>query len=436
MKKGRAGSLDWQQAREGLPPGPRSVSELLERVPAARARLARHVAAGVLLDTQYSGKGTAESCFAKIGVALAKRGLLERGSLKCVVNTAVDMKGTAQTVLLAHEDESRPAHIFGDMNTLVSAAVRQQLDALAPSVSATLEEKQRAFRWCDEALLAEPKTTFPEDLRVPCALHGGDGCLAWGLLSGHGGMLRLWVAGTSCTDFSSRGKRERSSGVTMRPRKVWVSAVRTAKPDLILHEITPSAKALELLREDLGDLYQVETCQMSPCDLGYPVMRLRQFTVLARKESLSLHAGWESFLRTFGRAVAVSPLALWEAPPAFGTASGLIPTLISHGTLVCSTRQEVAGGLQHLAIMGEPVFEQQRQGHEWHCQFQSAVDAGQLSDRQWKDLAGNAIHEPSLGLALLFFLCHSSRCGDGPVIAVNGEEEDELVEIQSSQPEA
>ncbi len=47
----------------------------------------------------------------------------------------------------------------------------------------------------------------------------------------------------------------------------------------------------------------------------------------------------------------------FEQNPKFGSKGALIPCLLSHGHLVEATSQQLAGGLTHLAIMGEAVFE-------------------------------------------------------------------------------
>jgi hypothetical protein len=93
----------------------------------------------------------------------------------------------------------------------------------------------------------------------------------------------------------------------------------------------------------------------------------------------------------------------------FGSCGGLVPTLVSHGTLVNGRTLTIVGGLSHLAVMGEPVFEHQRDGHPFQCTFQNLLDAGKLSENAMKDLAGNAIHEPTLGMLLMFVLANTSR---------------------------
>jgi hypothetical protein len=72
--------------------------------------------------------------------------------------------------------------------------------------------------------------------------------------------------------------------------------------------------------------------------------------------------------------------------------------------------------LQLLAIMGEPVFAHQREGHPYTCAFQSALDAQVFSESALKDLAGNAMHEPTLGFVLLFALSSLARVSDKPIL--------------------
>eukprot|EP00974_Lingulodinium_polyedra_P021591 2085409-Lingulodinium_polyedra.AAC.1 len=156
-KRYKVGSLEWHEARAELRPGPTSVPDLFNwptrcvdemraELPACMPRLAGHISAGVVLHTQYSGKGTAESAFAKVGEALAQVGLLRSGDSRWAVGTACDKKAVAQRVLLAHDDASGPCHVYQDMNDLVSDGMRQMLDAMSPSPAASDQVKHEACR--------------------------------------------------------------------------------------------------------------------------------------------------------------------------------------------------------------------------------------------------------------------------------------------------
>jgi len=260
----------------------------------------------------------------------------------------------------------------------------------------------------------------------------------------------------------------------------------------------PSNEANGILLAELHDLYQVHTIQISPCDLGWLMDRLRQISICIRRDGMVWHGkGWEAFFDVFARRTVLSGAALWEVPAAYsrrimrqkaasqghvfieeqdrggtplsfclgptslmrsaqyeqlrathcsrdgsffydvdqssewGSCGGFVPPLVSHGTLVSSELQQIAGGLQHLAVMGEPVFEHQRCGHGYVCAFQDLLDAGKLGECALKDLAGNAIHEPTLGMVILFCLASSSRRGPATILdlgmlcndSTDGEEE-------------
>ena len=90
-KRRKVGSIDWLDAHSDLPPGPATIPELLSwpdaslqamfaTFPDTRAMLRGHLLqGGVCLHTQYTGKGTAESAFTKIGEALVTEKLLKFG---------------------------------------------------------------------------------------------------------------------------------------------------------------------------------------------------------------------------------------------------------------------------------------------------------------------------------------------------------------------
>ncbi len=91
-----------------------------------------------------------------------------------------------------------------------------------------------------------------------------------------------------------------------------------------------------------------------------------------------------------------------------GSKGVFVPTLISHGHLVMGHSQTIAGGLQHLAAMGVSVFRMQREGCQFPhigCDFEELVRLKELSEQECKNLAGNALHEPTLGAIVMFMLC-------------------------------
>ena len=77
-----------------------------------------------------------------------------------------------------------------------------------------------------------------------------------------------------------------------------------------------------------------------------------------------------------------------EQDPGFGSGGPLVMTMVSHGTLVNMTGEQprLAGGLTHLAIMGDPVFKPLVADHSHTCPFQDLADAGVVSEACWKIL--------------------------------------------------
>lgn len=393
---------------------------------------------------------------------------MQVGFAKWEVGTAIERKSHAQVALLGHDDRSSPAHIFKDFNDLVPAGIRNELDSLTPPASASKEDQKRAYQAMKVAL-SDPRI-FTGDALADCAKH--DQCSVSEIWrASESGQLVFWIAGSTCIDFSKRGKRAKTSGCSMRPWRIFVALVRKARPHALLHEITDNSEARIMLHDDLGDLYHIVSARVTPADLGYPCDRPRQLSILTLRDSLVLTATWSTFYDIFARQLALSGAALFAADPLYqadvmrrraakfgyvvkddvvpidlcltpasyqrhklyqdlkaqhcwadgsyyydtdqfpeyNSHGGIIPTLISHGTLVDGKTDIIAGGLTHLAVMGEPVFDHQREGHEFECAFQSVLSAGRLNECNMKDLAGNAIHEPTLGMVILFLLGHSQR---------------------------
>ena len=404
---------------------------------------------------------------------MARAGLLPLGAPRWSIGSCVEKKKCAQTISLGHGDSSRSEHIFEDLNDLVPEGIQNELDRLMPLPHQTNTEKQSAYQQMGQVLSANEDQLFSDTHAAKCIKHN-DMCPVRDIWQhGQAGQqLRIWVAGSSCVDFSKRGKRSKDSGTSMRPWRIFVALVRKGRPHILLHEITVCKVALTLLKQELGDLYKISSARITPVDLGYPADRPRQFSVCCLRGSVEYSGTWEKFYSIFGRQLSTSGASLFQGDrayqeevmrsrarsfghhydvgkvpqieaclspsaygrhlryqqlqpsdcwddgsffydtdqnPEFNSYSGVIPTLCSHGTLVSGSTLEVAGGLQHLAIMGDPVFPHQRAGHPYGCQYQAILDAKVLAESLLKDIAGNSIHEPTLGLLLIFTLGHTKR---------------------------
>jgi len=140
-KRYRVGCLDWHGQRVDLPPGPADIPSLFswpdavvevlcKARPEMRTRLQDHASCGVTLHSQYSGKGTAESAFCKVGQGLAAARLMAAQTPAWNVATAADNKKIAQPVLVSYADRSKPSHVFGDLNDMLAPGMRNELARL------------------------------------------------------------------------------------------------------------------------------------------------------------------------------------------------------------------------------------------------------------------------------------------------------------------
>ena len=106
------GSLTWHTDRSDLPPGPTTMDKLFKSTREAvkkllsstfgprKLALLRHnlVKVGGLLDSQYSGKGTAESALTSVIAELVLASVVSEGEARWRCRSAWDCKTSSQTV--------------------------------------------------------------------------------------------------------------------------------------------------------------------------------------------------------------------------------------------------------------------------------------------------------------------------------------------------
>ena len=272
------------------------------------------------LHTQYSGKGTAESAFSKLGRGMVIANLMEDGTPRWNIGTAVENSSFAQQVLLGHDDCSIPAHVYTDLNAMVAPGVLQEMCSVLAPPAASRESKVQAYEAMGRALCRDLANTFAET--CPCVRHPGGGCVLRPLLSpgscNDDNALQLWIAGTSCVNFSKLGCREGTAGDAMRPLKIWGALVNAARPHIVIHEIVPSADAEDMLAREIGDFYKVHCLKINPLDLGYPCDRMRQISICVRRDGMHfVDPGLDLFIHVFKKRVVLPGSALWECPSSY-----------------------------------------------------------------------------------------------------------------------
>ena len=156
---------------------------------------------------------------------------------------------------------SRPSHVISDLDDCLTPEKRVALDRLAPAPDDDDDVRHNAFRAMFQELCVDGMAhTFVDHVQCKCC---PDNCnmIPFEANDGpnirSGRPIRLWIAGSSCTDYSKRGHQSRAGGKTMRPFYTWAALVRRHCPHVVLHEITPDTNSRAILKETFSDMYDL-----------------------------------------------------------------------------------------------------------------------------------------------------------------------------------
>ena len=272
-------------------------------VPNSQDRLAAlqaHVARGLSLRTQYSGKGTAEHCFQHIVQKIHEEKIKEHEKMEWHMLSAFDKKPAARDALLQCKAEKHGC-VFGNFLSALSMKSRDAVLQMEPARTLPASERQEAYQKMGQYLSENLKESFPSEVKATCWRHTTmftGGCPVW---ADDKAAMEIWCAGQVCKDFSRRGLMEGDAGPHTGSYKVWMSMVRARKPRIFIHEITVSQAAEAALKEDLEDLYLIKTITgLCPSMFGIPAQRERQFSVGTLKNVVVNTGSWEEFLNLMG----------------------------------------------------------------------------------------------------------------------------------------
>ena len=87
------------------------------------------------------------------------------------------------------------------------------------------------------------------------------------------------VAGSTCSGWSTRGKRRRHADPSMKPFLIFLFLVRYLRPDLLIHECTLQFD-VNLLIMFLNHLYLITSLVVSPELFGIPIKRNRKYSII------------------------------------------------------------------------------------------------------------------------------------------------------------
>ena len=312
----RPGSLDWEEMNRELPAGPLDVAELYNwpdralrvlrlRSSEAVDALSRNLETGISLISHYSGKGTAESAFADVADFMRRT---ENARIpKICAQSACDLSPLCRELLLRHDTQSRPKHVFGD--------ILQRIPMQSPPLSDLAATDVQRFL---EAHLSE---LYNPQAKAFCFKHMQPCCLWDGLdspqkPSARSGLL-VSAAGFSCVDWSPRrtGKKPRLEGKSAPCFWHWVAENKALRPDLLMWENSSHFQP-SVLEEGLGDEYVHMSFRVCPTMIGWPQTRPRYFGLAVLRETCHFGGSGEEFLCWFRQRVELDADDLLQASPA------------------------------------------------------------------------------------------------------------------------
>ena len=90
------------------------------------------------------------------------------------------------------------------------------------------------------------------------------------------------IAGTSCVDYSPRGTQGGDRGPTFVAFLAWIGMRLELQEAIIVHENVQQFDPAALVAY-LGCLYYVDSAVLNPEREGWPVARVRRYTILRHK---------------------------------------------------------------------------------------------------------------------------------------------------------
>lgn len=276
-----------------------------------QARALRLLQGGIDVVSSYTGQGSPEIACCMLRQGLAATGYLPSGSKGFTFVEACDKARLCQTVLQAFEGDAAPQHIFCDMMEKLCAPARQEMKELLPSKSEyasdpeAVAQKHSQIEQALERRLAM-QVLFAED-GVRCIKHSSQCPSAASLAQAthrskqqsHGDKtLRMFVAGVTCVDVSTFGRRRHHLGPHHPALLVWLMERRTCREDFGILECTPELD-IGFLEKYLSELYELFPLTLSPKDLGVFCDRQRLFIVFISRATMLCLCDQGSFKATF-----------------------------------------------------------------------------------------------------------------------------------------
>ena len=255
---------------------------------------------GVILTTDFSGYGSGEIAMADLLDAFMQQ--TGAPAVDILSWRGCDIDRSRRQMLIAGKPPYRPLHVFGDIVAQrVDAPVRDKLrvahalaklrmhkllkknlaDAKAVGVSESDRFLHTAIRIVKKhASFAFSRRAWCYSCRRMCLLHGPE----WAQGSR---VLRMNLAGTTCTAWSYMGKRRCWSAESTLSFVIWAHEQVALAVDIVIHECTVGFDVSTLMLI-FGGAYICFTFVMCPTDLNRPASRPRRWTMLVRRSCFAV----------------------------------------------------------------------------------------------------------------------------------------------------
>lgn len=247
---------------------------------------------GIDFSTDYSGIGQAEAVVEQLRVQVKLLGVDLGGDIKMV--RAGDINPICREVLRAHGAgcihgdivARMPAHLHARVSKLADKA----REVLMQSDMSTAKLARRSHEQAN-AIVVEGLGNIFNDTHSDsvitglCYKHMSSNCIAAKREErGARGRLQIHVAGVSCLDWSSRGKRQGLLGATFAAFAQWLHERVVCQEDCIIVECTRHFDPAVLVR--VLHNYDVQKAVFSPLQMGFGVNRHRCYVLCLRLDRL------------------------------------------------------------------------------------------------------------------------------------------------------
>ena len=244
---------------------------------------------GVVIDSDFSGSGCMEQ-------AVHMRSMDLRGLIHGPLFTAhrcSDIDPMCQLLLRNISQGQGKRHVFGDLlsrllpqdlDKLLEASSRWQktMDELVDCCGSNKGDESKMRRMvgrgmCREMVACLRSATL--ETTSFCSTHDKKCSLF------RKGPWNVWSGGNSCLNWSQMGKQEQWVGRDALAFFVWMECVRREQPDIVIQECTPRFD-LVMIREALGQEFDIQARHVCPSMLGLGVQRPRLWSIITYKPAV------------------------------------------------------------------------------------------------------------------------------------------------------